>query len=100
MVTFQKLAKKSAGDIWMRGKIPIIAGGTGFYIQALLYDIDFTENEDDGEKNPFRQELEELAARSGSKAPEVLHNILKESDPEAAAQIHPNNIKRVIRAIE
>lgn len=46
------------------------------------------------------QELEELAARSGSQAPEVLHNILKESDPEAAAQIHPNNIKRVIRAIE
>lgn len=100
VVTFQKLAKKAAGDIWMREKIPIIAGGTGFYIQALLYDIDFTENEDDGEKNPFRQELEELAARSGSQAPEVLHNILKESDPEAAAQIHPNNIKRVIRAIE
>lgn len=50
VVTFQKLAKKAAGDIWMREKIPIIAGGTGFYIQALLYDIDFTENEDDGEK--------------------------------------------------
>ena len=82
VVTFQKLAKKAAGDIWMREKIPIIAGGTGFYIQALLYDIDFTENEDDGEKNPFRQELEELAARSGSQAPEVLHNILKESDTD------------------
>ena len=50
VVTFQKLAKKAAGDIWMREKIPIIAGGTGFYIQALLYDIDFTENEDDGRK--------------------------------------------------
>ena len=84
MVTFQKLAKKAAGDIWMQ-KIPIIAGGTGFYIQALLYDIDFTENEDDGEKNPFRQELEG-SSRSGSQAPEVLHNILKESDPEAAAR--------------
>ena len=100
VVRFQEMAKEALQEIYEKKQIPIIAGGTGFYIQALLYDIDFTENEDDGEKNPFRQELEELAARSGSQAPEVLHNILKESDPEAAAQIHPNNIKRVIRAIE
>ena len=100
VVRFQQMAKEAMKKIYAAGHIPIVVGGTGFYIQALLYDIDFTENEDDGEKNPFRQELEELAARSGSQAPEVLHNILKESDPEAAAQIHPNNIKRVIRAIE
>ncbi len=101
VVTFQKLAKIAADDIWMRGKIPIVAGGTGFYIQALLYDIDFTENEEKGsEKNPIRQELEDLAVSSGSQAPAVLHGILRETDPEAASQIHPNNIKRVIRAIE
>lgn len=101
VVTFQNMAKKAAEDIWMRGKIPIITGGTGFYIQAFLYDIDFTENEDENsEKNPIRQELEALAADSGSQAPSVLHGLLKEVDPEAAAQIHPNNMKRVIRAIE
>ena len=101
VVTFQKLAKQAACDIWSRGKIPIIAGGTGFYIQALLYDIDFKENEgDDSEKNPIRRELEDLAARSGPEAPALLHRRLQAVDPKAAAQIHPNNIKRVIRAIE
>ena len=75
VVTFQKLAKQAACDIWSRGKIPIIAGGTGFYIQALLYDIDFKENEgDDSEKNPIRRELEDLAARSGPEAPALRMN--------------------------
>ena len=78
-------------------KVPIITGGTGFYIQALLYDIDFKEND---EKNPVREELEQLAEKLGENAPQVLHQKLQEVDPEAAAQIHANNIKRVIRAIE
>ncbi len=68
-----------------------------FYIQALLYDIDFKEND---EKNPVREELEQLAEKLGENAPQVLHQKLQEVDPEAAAQIHANNIKRVIRAIE
>lgn len=97
VVTFQRLAKEALKEIYSHGHIPIIAGGTGFYIQALLYDIDFKEND---EESPVRRELEELAAREGERAPALLHGMLKEVDPEAAAQIHANNIKRVIRAIE
>ena len=94
VVTFQRLAKEAADQICARGRIPIVAGGTGFYIQALLYDIDFTENEDGGE---IRKELEELAKKEG---PGVLYGMLKEVDPESAAAIHENNVKRVIRALE
>ena len=94
VVTFQKLAKKAAGDIWMREKIPIIAGGTGFYIQALLYDIDFTDNDND---TSLRAELETFAEEHGA---EALHEKLREVDPKSADTIHANNIKRVIRALE
>ena len=71
-----------------------MAGGTGFYIQALLYDIDFTENEED---TGYREELEALAKERGA---EYLHEMLKEVDQESARQIHANNRKRVIRALE
>ena len=91
VVTFQKLAKKAAGDIWMREKIPIIAGGTGFYIQALLYDIDFT---DGGEDESCRRELEAFAREQGAAA---LHARLAQVDEASAKVIHPNNVKRVIR---
>ena len=91
---FQQMAREALQTIYQHGKIPIIAGGTGFYIQALLYDIDFTENADDG---AIRQELEALGAERGN---EYLHRLLAEIDPEAAGQIHANNRKRVIRAIE
>lgn len=97
VVTFQRMAKEALKKIYSHGHIPIIAGGTGFYIQALLYDIDFKEND---EESPMRRELEELAARERERAPALLHSMLKEVDPEAASQIHANNIKRVIRAIE
>ena len=97
VVTFQTMAKQAMNEIYSHNKIPIITGGTGFYIQALLYDIDFKEND---EKNPVREELEQLAEKLGENAPQVLHHKLQEVDPEAAAQIHANNIKRVIRAIE
>ena len=94
VVTFQKLAKEAMAGIYERRHIPILTGGTGFYIQALLYDIDFTENDGD---TAIRRELEHLAAKNG---PEYLHNLLKEIDPESAEAIHANNVKRVIRAIE
>lgn len=97
VVTFQRMAKEALKKIYSHGHIPIMAGGTGFYIQALLYDIDFKEND---EESPVRRELEELADREGERAPALLHGMLKEVDPEAASQIHANNIKRVIRAIE
>ena len=94
VVRFQALAREALSGIYERGRIPIVAGGTGFYIQALLYDIDFTENEE----NPgLRRELERLAKERG---PEALHGMLQEADPEAAGQIHANNVKRVIRALE
>ena len=97
VVTFQHMAKEALEEIYSHHRIPIIAGGTGFYIPALLYDIDFKENDDE---SLVRRELEELAAREGEAAPAVLHAMLEEIDPESAARIHANNVKRVIRAIE
>lgn len=94
VVRFQEMARKAMEEIYERGKIPIIAGGTGFYIQALLYDIDFTETDED---NSIREELEQKARTEGAA---VLHDMLREIDPESAEAIHENNVKRVIRAIE
>ena len=94
VVLFAKLAKQAMEQCWAKGKIPILVGGTGFYIQAVLYDIDFTENDDD---KSYREELERIAAEEGA---EVLHERLKQVDAKAAEEIHPNNVKRVIRALE
>lgn len=94
VVRFVELAKKYMQEIYAAGKIPIIVGGTGFYIQALLYDIDFTEQECDEE---YRNRLEQLAREKGA---ETLHAMLREVDPKSAEAIHANNIKRVIRALE
>ena len=94
VVLFARLAKQAMEQCWKNGKIPILVGGTGFYIQAVLYDIDFTENDDD---KSYREELERIAAEQGA---EVLHEKLKLVDAKAAEEIHPNNVKRVIRALE
>lgn len=94
VVVFQELAKQAAAEIYSRGHIPIVAGGTGFYIQALVYDIDFTENDED---TAFRRTLEEQAKREGA---EALYERLRAVDPESCESIHAHNIKRVIRAIE
>ena len=94
VVVFQRLAKQAMEEIYAAGHIPIIAGGTGFYIQALVNDIDFTENDSD---TGYREELECLAAEKGASC---LHDMLKEADPESAEAIHANNVKRVIRALE
>ena len=94
VVRFQELAKEAMKGIYERGHIPIVVGGTGFYIQALLYDIDFTENETD---HTYRKELEQLAEEKGE---EYLHKLLQEADSESAGQIHCHNVKRVIRALE
>ena len=91
---FQSMAKVALSGIYERGHIPIVVGGTGFYIQALLYDIDFTETTED---TAYRKELTELAHAKGN---HVLHDMLKKVDPESAQAIHENNIKRVIRALE
>ena len=94
VVKFQTLAKKYIKEIWQRGHIPILTGGTGFYIQAVLYDIDFTENESDP---AYREELERIAEEQGT---HVLHEQLRAIDPVSAEEIHENNVKRVIRALE
>lgn len=94
VVRFQQMAKAAMEDIYSRGNIPILVGGTGFYIQALLYDIDFTEKEGD---NSYREKLEALAKEKGAA---YLHGQLAAVDPKAAEEIHANNVKRVIRALE
>lgn len=91
---FQQMAREALEGIYQRGNIPIIVGGTGFYIQALLYDVDF-ESED--EEDEIRLHLTTLAREQGNA---YLHEKLKQVDPESAAEIHPNNVKRVIRALE
>ena len=94
VVVFQKLCRQAMEGIYGRGHIPILTGGTGFYIQALLRAIDFTENEENTE---YRRQLEQLAAVKGS---QVLHEMLTAVDPAAAQAIHAHNIKRMIRALE
>lgn len=91
---FQQMAKEAMDEIYRNGQLPIVVGGTGFYIQALLKDIDFDKSS--GEL-PCRKELEETARREGGA---VLYERLKQVDPESAEAIHPNNVKRVIRALE
>lgn len=94
VVKFQEYAKRYIRQISEKGKIPILAGGTGFYIQAVLYDIDFTEN---GGDTNYRTFLQEIAQEKGAQA---LHEMLRTVDPASAKAIHANNIKRVIRALE
>ncbi len=92
---FKKLADEAIEDITLRGHIPVIAGGTGFYIQAVLYGIDFDDEASDPE---YRSLLEEKALKENG--PEELYEKLKELDPASCEKIHKNNIKRVIRALE
>ncbi|WP_458458833.1 tRNA (adenosine(37)-N6)-dimethylallyltransferase MiaA [Pseudobutyrivibrio sp.] len=94
VVKFKEMVESAINEIYAKGKIPIICGGTGFYIQAILYDIDFTENEIDKD---YRKSLEEYAIKYGN---EALHAKLKEIDPVSAENIPAANVKRVIRAIE
>ena len=94
VVVFQQKCKECMDGIYERGHIPILAGGTGFYIQAVLRDIDFTENEEGSE---YRHMLENLAEEKGA---EYLHQMLLTVDPKAAEAIHANNVKRTIRALE
>jgi tRNA dimethylallyltransferase len=94
VVKFQAMALQAMEEIYKKGRIPILAGGTGFYIQAIVKGIDFTENDDD---SSFRKKLERLAGEKGN---EYLHSRLCQVDPASGEAIHPNNVKRVIRALE
>lgn len=91
---FEKLALEAMEQIYERGHIPVVVGGTGFYIQALLYQIVFTEEETD---TAYRDKLWQLGEEKGN---HYLHELLRKVDPESAEEIHENNRKRVIRALE
>ncbi len=94
VVKFKELAEKYIEEIIARGKLPIIVGGTGLYISSLIDNINFSESECDWElRESLKKEAEEYGAQ-------YLHDKLKQVDEEAANNIHPNNIKRVIRALE
>ncbi|WP_083792602.1 tRNA (adenosine(37)-N6)-dimethylallyltransferase MiaA [Candidatus Epulonipiscium viviparus] len=90
---FKAEVKEHIAEISSRGKIPILVGGTGFYINAILFDTIFDENTD----REYKSELEAYYREHGQAA---LFSKLMEIDPESTKVIHPNNIKRVIRAIE
>lgn len=94
VMLFQQKAKAYLAQIWERGNIPILVGGTGFYINALLYDNEFTETDGD---SAYREGCYALAREQGA---EVLYEKLREIDPEYAAGVHANNVKRVTRALE
>ena len=94
VVLFKQLCEQAFKGIYERGHVPILTGGTGFYIQSVLYGIDFTETAED---TAYREELAKIADTQGA---EVLHAMLKEADPAAAGAIHPHNVKRMIRALE
>ena len=94
VMIFQQKAKEYMEEIYSKGKIPIIAGGTGFYINAVVNDNEFTETEED---NSLREKLYKDAQENGA---DYNHNKLKKIDPEYAATVHANNIKRVARALE
>lgn len=91
---FQQLARAAIDDIYARGKLPIIVGGTGLYVRSILYDYEFVERPVD---EALRADLERMAEVEGR---EALHQRLVQLDPERAATIHPNNVRRVVRALE
>jgi tRNA dimethylallyltransferase len=91
---FQERVREKITDIHKRGKLPMLVGGTGLYIQSVIYDYQFTETCSD---DAYRKELEEKARQRGN---DYVHDLLKKVDPESAERIHPNNIRRVIRALE
>lgn len=92
---FQSLSRSCFCDIEGRGKIPVLCGGTGLYVQAALEDMQFPKG--DQEHNPVREKYEALAAEKGNQA---VWDVLNEADPASAAVLHPNNVRRVIRALE
>ncbi|MBQ5951790.1 MAG: tRNA (adenosine(37)-N6)-dimethylallyltransferase MiaA [Lachnospiraceae bacterium] len=91
---YQELARAALEEIYARGRVPILAGGTGFYIQAVTRDIDFNSDASDP---VFREEMEAYAREHGQAA---LHAMLRERDPDAADAIPPGNVRRVVRALE
>lgn len=95
VAVFKEMAESAIKEIYQKGKVPIITGGTGFYIQAVLFSIDFDSDDDNNQE--FRRKFQQLVNDKGK---EYVHSLLMEKDPESAMSIHPNNTQRVIRALE
>ena len=91
---YQEMARTVIDDILSRGKLPVISGGTGLYLNSILYDMDFAGASGDEELRAM------LKAKAETEGPETLHTMLAQLDPAAAERIHPNNTKKIIRAIE
>ena len=91
---FKDMASVAISDIYKRGRVPMVVGGTGFYIQAILKGVDF---DDDGPDEDYRNSLQLLADQNG---PSCIHKMLRKIDPESADKIPEGNVKRVIRALE
>jgi len=96
MAEYQKLGRIAINDILSRNKIPIIAGGTGFYINGLIFGAELSQNENNTLEDELRQKFTTIATEKGA---EELHSMLHKVDPLSAEVIHPNNVKRVIRAL-
>ena len=94
VAVYQKMAKEYIEEIFTKGKTPIIAGGTGLYLNSLIYNMDFASPAHD---NQYREKYYQMAEEDGK---EAVYDILKEKAPDIAARIHPNNLKKVIRALE
>lgn len=94
VAVYQKKAKAAIQEIFQKGKLPVISGGTGLYVNSLIYSMDFSSSVRDEE---YRLKLEQEAKLYGK---EAVHKKLQALDPQAASRIHPNNIKKVIRALE
>lgn len=91
---YQKLVRAKIAEIRAKGKLPILVGGTGLYVQSVLYNFQFTEEQvDETIRNKYYEQLAELG-------PLAMHEKLKQVDPRSAAEIHPNNTRRVVRALE
>ncbi len=91
---YQKMARSAIESILARGRLPVVSGGTGLYLNAILYPMDFSDSPGD---SAYRQRLEEICQKEGK---ESLHKMLRELDPEAAEGIHVNNTRKIIRALE
>ncbi|WP_075617602.1 tRNA (adenosine(37)-N6)-dimethylallyltransferase MiaA [Paenisporosarcina indica] len=91
---YQRVVREKITEIRERNKLPILVGGTGLYLQAVLFDFQFTEDRvDEGIRHAYYEELERIG-------PIAMHAKLQKIDPETAAEIHPNNTRRVVRALE
>ncbi|MFC7441505.1 tRNA (adenosine(37)-N6)-dimethylallyltransferase MiaA [Laceyella putida] len=91
---YQRLAREKIAEVHGRGRYPMLVGGTGLYIESVIHDYDMPHVKENQE---LRQELSRLAAERGN---EVLHARLREVDPETAEKLHPNDTRRMIRALE